>query len=86
MVTDVHGTDRADMVELENNLVGGQEIATAEIPVTRGEVAWFVRHEMARTVEDVLARRTRWLLRDARASISAQHLSLQVGLLRSWVA
>ncbi len=34
-----------------------------------GEVVWAVRHEMARTVEDVLARRTRALLLDARASM-----------------
>ena len=36
-----------------------------------GEVLWAVRHEMARTVEDFLARRTRALLLDARASIAA---------------
>jgi glycerol-3-phosphate dehydrogenase len=37
----------------------------------RGEVAWHARHEMARTVEDVLSRRTRALLLDARAAIEA---------------
>jgi len=37
--------------------------------VRAGEVVWAVRHEMARTVEDVLSRRTRSLLLDARASI-----------------
>lgn len=37
----------------------------------RAEVVWHVRHEMARTVEDVLARRTRALLLDARASLAA---------------
>jgi len=36
-----------------------------------GEVVWSVRHEMARTVEDFLARRTRALLLDARASMEA---------------
>jgi glycerol-3-phosphate dehydrogenase len=35
------------------------------------EVVWAVRHEMARTVEDFLSRRTRALLLDARASIAA---------------
>jgi glycerol-3-phosphate dehydrogenase len=35
------------------------------------EIVWAVRHEMARTVEDVLARRTRSLLLDARASMEA---------------
>jgi glycerol-3-phosphate dehydrogenase len=34
-------------------------------------VVWAVREEMARTVEDVLARRTRALLLDAPASIQA---------------
>ena len=32
---------------------------------------WAARHEMARTVEDVLARRTRALFLDARAAIEA---------------
>lgn len=35
------------------------------------EVVWAVRHEMARRLEDVLARRTRALFLDARASIAA---------------
>ena len=34
-----------------------------------GEVVWAVRNELARTVEDVLSRRRRMLLLDARASI-----------------
>jgi glycerol-3-phosphate dehydrogenase len=37
----------------------------------KAEVLWHVRYEMARTVEDVLARRTRALLLDARASLEA---------------
>jgi len=40
----------------------------------KAEVLWHVRHEMARTVEDVLARRTRALLLDARASLEAASL------------
>jgi glycerol-3-phosphate dehydrogenase len=34
-----------------------------------GQVAWAVRHEMARSVEDFLARRIRVLLLDTRASM-----------------
>ncbi len=41
----------------------------SRLPYETCEVLWAVRHEMARTVEDVLARRTRALLLDARASI-----------------
>ena len=40
----------------------------ARLPYLAGEIVWAVRQEMARTVEDVLARRTRALLLDARAS------------------
>ena len=36
-----------------------------------GEIVWAVREEMARTVDDVLARRTHALLLDARAAIDA---------------
>jgi len=40
----------------------------AALPYTGAEVVWAVRHEMARTVEDVLARRTRALFLNARAA------------------
>ncbi|WP_193210518.1 glycerol-3-phosphate dehydrogenase/oxidase [Luteolibacter marinus] len=41
------------------------------LQLTRAEVRWHARQEMARSVEDVLARRSRCLLLDARASIEA---------------
>ena len=41
------------------------------LAICAAEVIWQARHEMARTVEDVLARRTRSLLLNARASIEA---------------
>jgi glycerol-3-phosphate dehydrogenase len=41
----------------------------AELPYLEAEVVWAVRKEMARTVEDVLARRTRALFLNARAAI-----------------
>jgi glycerol-3-phosphate dehydrogenase len=40
----------------------------AQLPYTGAEVVWAARHEMARTVEDVLARRTRALFLNARAA------------------
>lgn len=42
-----------------------------KLPYPQATVVWAVRHEMARTVEDVLARRTRALLLDARAAAEA---------------
>lgn len=41
------------------------------LPYRFGEVVWAARFEMARTVEDVLARRTRALFLDARAAMEA---------------
>jgi len=40
------------------------------LPYTAAEVVWAARHEMARTVEDVLARRTRALFLNARAAVA----------------
>jgi glycerol-3-phosphate dehydrogenase len=41
------------------------------LPYLKAEVVWAVRYEMARSVEDVLARRTRALFLDARAAVEA---------------
>ena len=41
-----------------------------DLPYCPAEVAWAARFELARTVEDVLARRTRALFLDARAAIA----------------
>jgi glycerol-3-phosphate dehydrogenase len=41
------------------------------LPYTAAMVVWACRQEMARTVEDVLSRRTRALLLNAKASIDA---------------
>jgi glycerol-3-phosphate dehydrogenase len=41
------------------------------LPFRRREVIWAARHEMARTVEDVLARRTRALFLNAQAAMEA---------------
>jgi glycerol-3-phosphate dehydrogenase len=40
-------------------------------PIRAGQVVWAVRHELARTVEDFLSRRTRALVLDARAAMAA---------------
>ena len=54
-----------------------------------GEVIWAVRHEMARTAEDFLSRRTRALLLDARVSLemAPKVISLmakEMGYKKSW--
>ena len=52
---------------LEENVEWSRQLHL-RLPYFAGEVIWAIRHEMARTVEDVLARRTRALTLDARAS------------------
>ena len=41
----------------------------AELPYIEAEVVWAVREEMARTLEDVLARRTRALFLNSKAAV-----------------
>lgn len=48
---------------------GRDELLHKRLPYRVGQVHWAARREMARTVEDVLSRRTRSLLLDARAAI-----------------
>jgi glycerol-3-phosphate dehydrogenase len=68
----------ADAAELERLIAERPELAEPlhpRLPYRAGEVVWAARHEMARSVEDALARRTRALLLDARASAEAAPLA-----------
>jgi glycerol-3-phosphate dehydrogenase len=55
-----------------------QQKLHARLPYRVGEVVWASRFEMARTVEDILARRTRALFLDARAAYEAAPVVAQV--------
>ena len=67
----VYGADAAALQEIAREEPDLAEKIHCELPYIGAEVVWAVRSEMARTVEDVLARRTRALLLGARASIEA---------------
>jgi len=63
----------------------------AELPYVGAEVVWAAREEMARTVEDVLARRTRALFLNARAALRmaprvAALLAQELGHDKKWQA
>jgi len=47
------------------------ELIDDRLPYTKAEIIWICRNEMPRTLEDMLARRTRALFLDARASSEA---------------
>lgn len=63
----VYGSDASHV----RALPGAAALLHTGLPYVEAEVRWAVRHEQARTVEDVLARRLRALFLDAEASIEA---------------
>ena len=67
----VYGTDEAHIRRLMEQDVSLQTALVPHLRYTEAQVLWAVRYEMARTVEDVLARRIRILFLDARAAMQA---------------
>ena len=66
----VYGSDADEIRKLiEADARLGEPLHPA-LPYIKAEVVWAARHEMARTVEDVLARRTRALFLNARATLA----------------
>jgi glycerol-3-phosphate dehydrogenase len=66
---DHYGSDLPELIALTRS---DPELACpvhSALPYLAAEVVWAARHEAARTVEDVLARRTRALVLDARTSV-----------------
>lgn len=67
----IYGSDAEGILALiKENPLWNNKILDDQ-PYLLAEVVWAARHEMARTVEDVLARRIRLLFLDARAAIKA---------------
>jgi len=67
----VYGSDLPMVCALSFEDSGLDALIHPRLPFRAREVVWSARYEMARTVEDVLARRTRALFLDARAAIEA---------------
>jgi glycerol-3-phosphate dehydrogenase len=67
----VYGSDAARVRALVAERPEWSRPLHRDLPYRSGEVVWAVRYEMARTVEDVLARRTRALFLNARAGMEA---------------
>ena len=61
----MYGSDAALVQEVDD----GSVALDSELPYTAAEVSWAVRNELARSVEDVLARRTRALFLNAEAAL-----------------
>ena len=69
----VYGTDSINILQLQESEPKLKEKLHPNYNYTLAEVVWAIRNEMARTIEDVLARRVRLLFLDARASIECSH-------------
>ena len=65
----VYGTDAQEIRNLVNADPQLEDRLHEGLTYVKAEVVWAVRQEMARTVEDVLARRTRALFLNARAAL-----------------
>jgi glycerol-3-phosphate dehydrogenase len=67
----VYGADLPMIQQLSAEEPNLEKLLHPRLPYRLREVVWAARYEMARTVEDLLARRTRALFLDARAAIEA---------------
>jgi glycerol-3-phosphate dehydrogenase len=73
----VYGSDEPAIRALADSQPEYTKKLHSDYAYTVAEVVWAVRHEMARDVEDVLARRIRLLYLDARAAIAAAPIVAQ---------
>ncbi|MCK5278414.1 MAG: glycerol-3-phosphate dehydrogenase/oxidase [Cyclobacteriaceae bacterium] len=86
----VYGSDlnAIEAIALENKKYAG--LLSDELQISKVQLIWAVREEMARNVEDFLARRTRVLFLDARESIKicetvAQMMADELDFNDNWV-
>ncbi|NNE47628.1 MAG: glycerol-3-phosphate dehydrogenase/oxidase [Rhodothermales bacterium] len=86
----VYGSDATVVDQVCREKTEWMEPLHERLPYLRGEVVYATRYEMARTVDDVLSRRLRALLLDARASIDAapfvaRTMAAELGRDEKWI-
>ena len=86
----IYGSDIPNIMELQQNEPELKEKLHPDHEFTMAEVVWAIRYEMARTVDDILARRVRLLFLDARAAIEssekvARLLAKEIGHDETWI-
>ena len=87
----VYGSDAAAIRVLMDGDPAMAAQLHPDLPIHTAQVVWAVRHEMARTVDDVLSRRTRALLLNARAALAmapavARLMAAELGRDAAWQA
>jgi glycerol-3-phosphate dehydrogenase len=86
-----YGSDAPMVQDLERSEPRWADPLDRALPYTGAEVIWAVRHEMAQTIEDVLARRTRALFLNARTALRmadrvVELMAQELGRDRQWEA
>jgi glycerol-3-phosphate dehydrogenase len=84
-----YGEDAVALAGLVEGRPDLDAVLDPEAPIRAAQVFWAVRHEMALTVDDVLARRTRLLSLNARAAIAmapavARIMAAELGRTDAW--
>ncbi len=67
----VYGSNVSDIIKIEKNNPALKEKLHPDLPYTLSQVVYACKYELARTVEDVLSRRTRATFLNARAAIES---------------
>ncbi len=85
-----YGLDKEQVLAISEEEKRWKGWLSEKLQIRRAQIAWAIRKEYARTVEDVLARRTRALFLDARESIRiapevATLMAKEMGMSRKWV-
>ena len=65
----VYGIEKQALLDLEDKIPVYGKLISESLPLKASQVIWAVRHEMARTLEDMLARRVRGLFLDVNESL-----------------
>ena len=86
----VYGADAPEVMAICDEVDRGHDLLHERLPYPRGVVIHAVRYELARTVDDVLARRMRALLLDAAAASEASEdvanlMAAELGRDQEWV-
>ncbi|MDE2730260.1 MAG: glycerol-3-phosphate dehydrogenase/oxidase [Bacteroidota bacterium] len=85
-----YGSDRSQVEAVIGDVNNGEVRLHPDLPYLRGEVHWAVRHEMARTVSDVLVRRIPLLILHHKAALActpvvARILAKELGRDEAWI-
>ena len=74
----IYGSDKEKIESLMQKEPHLAEKLNPRLPFTKAEVIWAVRHEMARTIDDVLSRRVRALFLNAKAAIESAPIVAEI--------